>query len=113
MARTNGLTALVVGGTSDHAHVLLSLPATVPVAKAVQLIKAGSSKWLHEAFPTMCDFAWQEGYGAVSIGVSQVEDTIRYIKHQPEHHRTRTFEEEYRAILERNGIEFDEQHLFG
>jgi putative transposase len=113
VARANGLTTLVVGGTPDHTHVLVSLPATVPVAKAVQLIKAGSSKWLHETFPTMCDFAWQESYGAFSIGTSQVKDTIRYINRQSEHHRTHTFVDEYRAFLERNGIEYDERYVFG
>jgi putative transposase len=61
----------------------------------------------------MSDFAWQKGYGAFSIGVSQVEDTIRYINRQSEHHRTQTFEEEYRAFLERNGLEYDERYVFG
>ncbi len=113
IARANGYTALAVGGTLDHAHVLLSLPPALPVAKAVQLIKAGSSKWLHETRPDFRGFAWQEGYGAFSIGVSQVEETVRYIKQQPGHHRTRSFEEEYMAFLKKHRIEYDQRYLFG
>ena len=94
VARTNGFTALAVGGTAEHAHVLLSLPATMAPAKAVQLIKAGSSKWVRETFATMGKFAWQEGYGAFSISVAQIGDTVRYIENQAVHHRTQSFEEE-------------------
>ena len=112
IARTNQFTALAVGGTSDHVHVLLSLPATVPVAKAVQLVKAGSSKWLHDTFAEMRHFAWQEGCGAFSIGFSQVEDTERYIARQAEHHAARTFEEEYVAFLRRHDIEYDARYVF-
>ena len=92
--------ALAVGGTEDHIHVLLSLPATLPPAKAIQLIKAGSSKWVHESFPAHRNFAWQEGYGAFSVGLSQIETTIAYIRNQKEHHRKKTFEEEFLAFLE-------------
>lgn len=113
IARTNGFAALAVGGTADHAHVLLLLPPTMPVAKAVQLIKAGSSKWLRETFPTVQRFSWQEGYGAFTIGTTQVGETIGYIERQREHHAARTFEEEYRAFLERNAVPYDERHLFG
>ena len=113
VARTNGVTALAVCGTADHAHVLLSLPATIPIAKAVQLIKAGSSKWLRETFATMTGFAWQEGYGAFSIGTAEVDDTLRYIANQAVHHRTRSFEEEYRAFLQRHGIVFDDRYTLG
>jgi len=108
IARTNKFTALTVGGTSDHVHVLLSIPATMPLAKAVQLIKAGSSKWLRQTFALLHGFGWQEGYGAFSIGVSQVDDTIRYIASQAEHHRTRGFEQEFRSFLSRHAIAIDE-----
>src|SRR5258708_22736453 len=69
IARKNGFKALVVGGTTDHVHVLLSLPATMPLAKAVQLIKGASSHWMNEKHGN--DFAWQEGYGAFTVGISQ------------------------------------------
>ncbi len=113
IARQNDFMALSVGGTDDHAHALLSLPATLTIAKAMQLLKGGSSKWIHDNFPTHSDFAWQEGYGAFSLGVAGVEDTIAYIARQEQHHQTTTFEEEYLAFLERHAIEFDERYVWG
>lgn len=113
IARENQMKALAVGGVEDHVHLLLSLPATLPVAKALQLIKGGSSKWVHETFPDVRTFAWQEGYGAFSVSVSHVPDTIAYIKGQAEHHRKQTFEDEFRAFLRKHGIEFDERYVWG
>ena len=63
----------MVGGVEDHCHILVSLPSTLAIAKAIQLLKGGSSLWVRETFPPQSDFAWQEGYGAFSLGVSQVE----------------------------------------
>ncbi len=105
--------ALAVGGVEDHVHVVLSLPSSLDIAKALQLIKGGSSKWVHDTFPTQHDFAWQEGYGAFSIGVSQLEATIAYVNAQQEHHRTKTFEEEFVAILNRHGIDYDPRYIWG
>ncbi len=113
IARENGMKALVVGGVDDHAHVLLSLPATVAVAKAIQIIKGGSSKWIRDTFPQHGDFCWQEGYGAFSIGTSQTERTIAYIQSQKEHHRTKTFQEEFVSFLKRHGIQYDERFIWG
>ncbi|MHC4400087.1 MAG: IS200/IS605 family transposase [Planctomycetota bacterium] len=113
IARENGMKALAIGGTEDHVHALLSLPSTVEVAKALRLIRGGSSKWVHEEFPRRRDFAWQEGYGAFSVGVSQIEETKRYIATQREHHRKRTFQEEFLAFLERHGIRYDPEHVWG
>lgn len=113
IARANNLKALAIGSTEDHLHILLTLPAVIPVAKAVQLIKGGSSKWVHETFPAHRDFAWQEGYGAFSVGISQVGTTIAYIQNQKEHHRKKTFEEEALTFLKRHGIEYDERHVLG
>jgi len=112
IARENGTRALIVGGVDDHAHVLLSLPATMAVAKAVQLIKGGSSKWIHDTFPQHGDFSWQEEYGAFSIGISQVEQTVAYIQSQEDHHRTKTFQEEFVAFLKRHGIQYDERYIW-
>ncbi len=106
------MTALAIGGVADHVHLLLSLPSTLAVAKAIQRIKGGSSKWIHDTFPRHKEFSWQEGYGAFSIGVSQVETTTAYIRCQAEHHRTRTFKEEFLAFLKRHGIEYDERYLW-
>jgi len=113
IARENKMKALAIGGVEDHVHLLISLPSTLAIAKAIQLIKGGSSKWVTDTFPSHRDFEWQEGYGAFSISVSRVEKTIAYIKNQKEHHRTQTFEEEYKAILRKHGIEYDERYLFG
>ena len=102
---------LAVGGAADHVHVLLSLPPTVSVAKAMQLLKGNSSKWIREIFPKIRAFAWQEGYGAFSIGVSGVDTTVAYIRNQAEHHRTRSFREEYVAMLKKHGFAYDESML--
>ncbi|HKS26201.1 MAG TPA: IS200/IS605 family transposase [Pyrinomonadaceae bacterium] len=113
IARQNGMKALAVGGTDDHAHILLSLPAVMPLSKAIQLIKGGSSKWIHDNFPAQRSFAWQEGYGAFSISISHAQQTVAYIQTQKEHHRRKTFEEEFLSFLEKHGIEYDENHVLG
>jgi putative transposase len=112
IAREQGFVALTVGGTEDHAHVLLSLPSTLAVAKAVQLVKAGSSGWVSKTFPSLRDFEWQEGYGAFSISVSHKKDTIAYIERQVVHHRRKTFKEEFVAFLKKHGIEYDERYIW-
>ena len=87
--------AVEIGGVADHVHMLLSLPGTITPAKAMQLIKGGSSKWVHETFPEHRLFGWQEKYGAFSVSVSQLDRTILYIKNQEAHHRKSTFQEEF------------------
>ena len=93
IARQNKMKAIEIGGVEDHVHILLSLPATLPISKALQLMKGGSSKWIHETFPEHRLFAWQEEYGAFSVSVSQLDKTIEYIKGQEAHHRKMTFQE--------------------
>jgi putative transposase len=112
IARENKMRALIVGGVEDHVHLLLSLGTTISIAQALQLIKGGSSKWIHDTFPKHRTFAWQEGYGAFSIGISQVDRTLRYIQTQPEHHRKQTFQEEFLAILKKHGIQYDERYVW-
>ncbi|HVP42113.1 MAG TPA: IS200/IS605 family transposase [Terriglobales bacterium] len=112
IARSNDFKALAVGGIDNHCHILLVLPPTLPVAKAVQLIKAGSSKWMRE-HPDRDQFAWQEAYGAFTIGESQVPHTMEYIRNQKEHHARVSFEDEFRAFLRKNQVAFDEQYVFG
>jgi REP element-mobilizing transposase RayT len=111
IAREHEMKALAIGGVSDHVHVLLSLPSKISTAKAMQLIKGNSSKWLSETFPELRSFSWQEGYGAFSIGVSGVDATKRYILSQEEHHRTRSFRDELKMILKKHGMTFDESML--
>ena len=112
IARQNGLRAMCVGGVADHVHLLLSLSTTVAISKAIQLIKAGSSAWIHQSFPKLRNFSSQQGYGAFSVGMSQLPETIRYIEQQPEHHRTQTFQEEYLSILRKHEMPFDEKYLW-
>lgn len=111
IAKQNQMKTLAIGGASDHVHVLLSLPATLSVAKAMQLLKGNSSKWIRETFPELTAFAWQEGYSAFSIGVSAVDATVAYIRSQAEHHRTRSFREEFAVIVKRHGFAYDESML--
>jgi len=111
IARENKMKAIAVGGVADHVHLLVYLPGTLSVAKAIQLLKGNSSKWIHETFPKLADFAWQEGYGAFSIGVSGVEATAAYIRTQAEHHRKRTFREEFAAMLRKHGLDYEERML--
>ena len=82
------------------------------ISKAMQLIKGGSSKWIHDTFPEHRGFTWQKGYGAFSVSVSHLEKTITYIENQPEHHRTRTFEEEFIAFLKKHQVQYDERYVW-
>jgi REP element-mobilizing transposase RayT len=111
IACKNGFKALIVGGTENHVHILLSLPGTLPLAKALQLVKGASSRWMNENHKR--GFAWQEGYGAFTVGISQKNDTIAYIRSQVEHHRKRTFEEEFVAFLKKNDVEYDPKFVWG
>ena len=112
IAREIRAPALSIGGVQDHVHLLLSLPSSMDVATAMRLVKTNSSKWIHDTFPKHRSFAWQTGYGAFSIGVSQVDETRAYIENQQEHHRKRSFQEEFVAFLVRHGIEYDEKYLW-
>jgi REP element-mobilizing transposase RayT len=98
IARENKIKALAIGGVADHVHMLISLPKTLSVSKALQLLKGNSSKWIHDTFPKFHSFEWQEGYGAFSVGISAVHATVRYICDQAEHHRKRSFREEFVAM---------------
>jgi REP element-mobilizing transposase RayT len=111
IARENKMRALVVGGVEDHVHILLAIPSPLSVAKAIQLLKGNSSKWIHETFHEHRDFEWQDGYGAFSIGVSTVGDTTKYIEGQAEHHRKMTFREELEAFLRKHGMEYVDRDL--
>ncbi len=112
LGRRNGFVAIAVGGTKNHAHILMGIPAYMPVAKAVQLIKAGSSKWLREQ-KALRLFSWQEAYGAFMIGASQVGKIVSHIQNQPAHHNKQALEGKYRALLRAYNVAHEEQHLFG
>ncbi len=105
--------AIEIGGTADHVHLLLSIPATLPLAKALQLIKGGSSKWVHDTFPEyQWGFGWQTKYGAFGVSVSLLDKTVEYIKGQEEHHKKMTFQEEFLLMLKKHRIVYDERYLW-
>jgi REP element-mobilizing transposase RayT len=112
IARQNEMKAIEIGGMSDHVHILLSLPPTMPMAKAMQLIKGGSSKWVHETFSEHNSFRWQEKYGAFSVSVSQLDKIAEYIRNQEAHHRKMTFQEEFVALLKKHRLAYDERYLW-
>ena len=112
IARQNEMKAIEVGGVADHVHMLLSLPSTLSIAKAMQLIKGGSSKWVHESFPEHRLFGWQVKYGAFAVSVSLLDKTIQYIQNQEDHHRKMTFQEEFLALLEKHRIAYDKRYLW-
>jgi REP element-mobilizing transposase RayT len=103
---------IAAGGMPDHIHLLARLSKQTAVADALRVLKASSSKWVHEVFPNRCDFAWQSGYGAFAVSYSNLAGVERYIANQAEHHHTVTFQEEFRAFLRRHHIEFDERYLW-
>jgi REP element-mobilizing transposase RayT len=110
IARNLKTDMLAVGGTRNHIHLLIGLPATLTLSEAVQKLKANSSRWMGEHVRA---FEWQKGYGAFSVSPSLVETVKAYVRNQPEHHKRRSFEEEFLALLRKSGVPFDEEHLFG
>jgi len=105
-------TALAINGTADHVHILARLRQDQALSEVVRAIKANSSKWVHGTFRSHRTFAWQTGYGAFSVSESQAARVAAYIRDQERHHRRRTFEEEFRDLLKRNGIPFDPDRLW-
>ena len=96
----------------DHTHLFVSIKLDVRISNLVRDVKAGSSKWVNENRKTVGQFAWQEGYGTFSYAKSQKEAVVQYILSQPEHHKTRTFREEYLDFLNKFEIEYNEKYLF-
>ena len=111
IARENGMKALEICGVADHVHTLISLPATLSVAKALQFLKGNSSKWIHETFPKMASFGWQEGYSAFKVCESQVDRVRRYIQNQREHHAKVSFRDELIALFEAYGVKYDPDRI--
>jgi len=110
IGRNHGIAVLAAGGVSNHSHLLIVLPPDMAVAKAVQVLKANSSRWIHEQG---LEFAWQEGYGAFSVSSSNRDAVKSYIEHQAEHHGKRSFEGEFAAFVRKSGLAFDEKEAFG
>ena len=109
IARNHGFLMVANGGTEDHVHLLIQLPATLALAKAVSLVKSNSSKWMNERG---VGFEWQKGYGAFGVSASNVLTVVRYIENQEQHHHTQTFQEEYRNLLRKYHVDFDERYVW-
>ncbi len=103
---------LTAGGMPDHVHLLVRLGATKAVADVLRDLKSCTTKWAHETLPEMGAFAWQVGYGAFTVSPSMLNTVRRYIENQEEHHRTRTFQEEFVEFLHRHEVEYDERYLW-
>jgi REP element-mobilizing transposase RayT len=103
---------IIINSREDHIHLLFDLSRTVAISRAVEAVKTGSSKWLKTRDPKLAHFAWQSGYGAFAVSESNVLAVHDYIRDQAEHHRTRSFQNEFRAFLERHRLAFDEKYVW-
>jgi REP element-mobilizing transposase RayT len=110
--RDNECPSLQVGGVEDHVHLFFALSRTLTIAKVVEIVKTSSSKWIKTKGAEFAGFHWQGGYGAFSVSQSNADDVIRYIRNQEEHHRTISFQDEFRKFLELYQIEYDERYVW-
>jgi REP element-mobilizing transposase RayT len=102
-----------IGGVEDHVHLYLRWRPDGSISDLMRTVKARSSKWMHDTFPTLREFAWQEGYSAFSVSKSQEAAVKKYIAGQAEHHKTEDYKSELLRILRAHGVEFDERYVFG
>jgi REP element-mobilizing transposase RayT len=112
ICRDLGAELVRVGGVADHVHVVMTLPRTLSQARMIEQIKKTSSKWIKTRDPRYRGFFWQRGYGAFSVSSSQLAAVLKYVDAQKQHHRTRTFQEEYRDLLRRHRVDFDERYVW-
>ena len=113
VARAHKITPLQIGGVEDHIHALVMARPTIAVFEIARFLKGDSSRWIHQEFSNMAAFGWQDGYGGFSVSKSDVPDVIRYIQNQREHHRRKSFRDEYVELLRQHGIQYDERYLWG
>ena len=104
--------SLAVNGYKDHVHIFFEMHPTTALSDILRIVKTNSSKWINQNKFVKGKFEWQDGYGAFSYSRSQRDDVIKYIMNQEEHHKKRTFREEYFDLLEKFQIEFDDHYVF-
>jgi putative transposase len=104
--------ALIIGGTGNHVHGLLSIGTDISIGQAMSKLKSLSSGWVHKTFASAAGFAWQSGYGVFSVSCSKVREVEKYISRQEEHHRTISFEDEFQTFLQRHGVQFDPARIW-
>jgi REP-associated tyrosine transposase len=112
ICRDAGADFVRVGGVSDHVHIVTTLARTLSQAQLIEEIKKASSKWVKALDARYRGFFWQRGYAAFSVSSSQLDSVLEYVNKQQEHHRTRTFQEEYRELLRKHGVDFDERFVW-
>ena len=110
VCKKDGIFVHAIGGTEDHVHLLVQLPAALSLAKAVMAIKANCSRWANLETQKL---EWQEGYAAFSVSASLVPTVHRYIENQKEHHRKMSFDDEFLALLRNHGVQFDAKYVLG
>jgi REP element-mobilizing transposase RayT len=110
IARNQSSVLIGAGGMPDHVHLLVSLGRTISVADMVRFIKSNSSGWMHDLGER--DFQWQDGYGAFAVSYSSTDQVKHYLANQAEHHRVRTFQDEFREFLRRHGLSWDERYVW-
>lgn len=110
--RELGGQAILINGPTDHVHILTTIPARISLSDFMRDLKANSSGWVHKEFPERRNFAWQTGYGAFAVSHSSLESVKEYIRTQEEHHRQRTFTDEFTVFLRRHEIAYDERYLW-
>jgi REP element-mobilizing transposase RayT len=112
IVRGLGGISIAIGGIEDHLHLLAKLRPDKALSSVLRDLKANSSGWMHDVFPEVRDFSWQNGYGAFTVSASQVPSVEKYILNQETHHRKRSFRDEFVEMLKANDIEFDERFLW-
>jgi REP element-mobilizing transposase RayT len=112
IARQHECALIAAGGTADHVHLLASLGRSISIADAVRVIKTNSSGWIHTEFKELRDFQWQQGYGAFAVSFSNLDAVKQYLASQEEHHRKRSYQDEFRELLRRHGLEWDERYVW-
>ncbi len=108
----NGAKLLFINGMEEHVHLLFVVPLTLLIPELLETIKPASTKWVQKTFPEMKDFGWQTGYGAFSVGKSNLQQVTNYIVNQEKHHRNVSFEEEFIRLLDMQGIAYDKRFIF-
>jgi len=101
-----------IGGVADHVHLFIKLPRTISMSHFLEEIKKNSSKWIKTKHQKYCNFSWQKGYGVFSVSESQFQAVVTYISNQKEHHKTVSYQEEYRKILQLNKVSYDERYVW-
>ena len=107
-----GCSPLAIGGMPDHVHLLIGMGRVISIADIVKTTKASSSRWIHDAMPELASFSWQSGYGVFAVSHDRIPAVRGYIERQEDHHRKKTFQEEYREFLSAHGIAWDERYVW-